>query len=61
MKLVLNGHNERYVIEQSLMNLFPGELPVYGPIEPGDDTWAIVSAREEAGRYHVTVELSFRG
>ena len=26
MKLVLNGHDERYVVEQSLMALFPGEL-----------------------------------
>ena len=47
MKLVLNGHDERYVVEQSLMNLFPGELPVYEPILPGDDTWAIISLREE--------------
>ena len=29
MKLVLNGHDERYTVEQSVMNLFPGELPVY--------------------------------
>ena len=55
MKLVLNGHDERYVVEQSLMNLFPGELPVYEPILPGDDTWAIISLREEDGRCHVTV------
>ena len=37
MKLVFRGHDERYVVEQSLMNLFPGELPVYEPITPGDD------------------------
>lgn len=61
MKLVLNGHDERYVVEQSLMNLFPGELPVYEPIQPGDDTWAIISLREEADRCHITVELSYRG
>ena len=24
MKLVFRGHDERYVVEQSLMNLFPG-------------------------------------
>ena len=36
MKLVLNGHDERYIVEQSLMNLFPGELPVYEPILPED-------------------------
>ena len=39
MKLVFRGHDERYVVEQSLMNLFPGELPVYEPITPGDDSW----------------------
>ena len=61
MKLELRGHDERYVVEQSLMNLFPGEKPVYEPILPGDDTWAIVSLREEAERCHVTVELSFHG
>ena len=61
MKLVLQGHDERYVVEQSLMNLFPGELPVYEPILPGDDTWAIISLREEDSRCHVTVELSIHG
>ncbi len=61
MKLELRGHDERYVVEQSLMNLFPGEKPVYEPILPGDDIWAIVSLREEAARCHVTVELSFHG
>ena len=60
MKLVLKGHDERYVVEQSLMNLFPGELPVYEPILPEDHTWAVISLREEGGLCHVTVELSFR-
>jgi len=60
MKLELRGHDERYVVEQSLMNLFPGELPVYEPILPEDDTWAVVSLREDE-RCHVTVELRYRG
>nr|WP_326184821.1 coproporphyrinogen dehydrogenase HemZ [uncultured Oscillibacter sp.] len=60
MKLVLNGHDERYVVEQSLMNLFPGELPVYEPIRPGDDAWAVISLRED-DRCHVTVELCYHG
>lgn len=60
MKLVLNGHDQRYVVEQSLMNLFPGELPVYEPVQPGDDAWAVVSLREDE-RCHVTVELCWRG
>ena len=32
MKLELRGHDERYIVEQSLLNLFPGQLPVYEPI-----------------------------
>ena len=46
MKLVLNGHDQRYTVEQSLMNLFPGELPVYEPVLPGDETWARITCRE---------------
>ena len=61
MKLVFHGHDERYAVEQSLLTLFPGELPVYEPIGPGDDSWAIISLREEGDRCHVTVELSYRG
>ena len=60
MKLVFNGHDERYVVEQGMLNLFPGENPVYEPITDQDDTWAIVSLRED-DRCHVTVELSYRG
>ena len=61
MKLEFHGHNERYTVEQSLLNLFPGELPVYEPIEPGDESWAVVSCREEAGRLLVTVDLRHHG
>ena len=60
MKLEFHGHDERYTVEQSLLNLFPGELPVYEPIRPGDETWAIISCRED-GDFHVTVKLSWRG
>ena len=60
MKLVLNGHDERYTVEQSLMNLFPGELPVYEPILPGDESWAVITLREEDG-CRVTVELRHGG
>lgn len=61
MKLVLKGHDERYVVEQGMLNLFPGERPVYEPIGPEDDTWARVSLREEADSCTVEVELSWRG
>ena len=50
MKLQLNGHDERYTVEQSLMNLFPGELP-------GDDSWAVITLREDGDDCRVTVEL----
>lgn len=60
MKLVLSGHDERYVVEQGMLNLFPGERPVYEPIGPEDDTWAVVSLREDDS-CHVTVELCYRG
>ena len=61
MKLVLNGHDERYTVEQSLMNLFPGELPVYEPILPGDESWAVITLREEVDQCRVTVELRHGG
>ena len=57
MKLVFHGHGERYVVEQSLMNLFPGELPVYEPIQPGDGSWAVISLEEPEDLCRVTVSL----
>ncbi len=61
MKLELRGHDERYVVEQSLMNLFPGEKPVYGPIGPGEDNWAVITVDDAPGLCRVTVELSHQG
>ena len=61
MKLIFEGHDERYTVEQSLLNLFPGELPVYEPIQPGDESWAVVSCQEEAGRLLVTTDLCHLG
>ena len=43
-----------------MLNLFPGEKPVYEPIGPEDDTWAVVTLEEDT-RCHVTVELSWQG
>ena len=57
MKLEFHGHDERYVVEQSLMNLFPGELPVYEPIQPGDGSWAVISLEEPEDLCRVTVSL----
>ena len=45
MKLEFRGHDERYTVEQSLLNLFPGELPVYEPVRPvREESWAIARA-----------------
>ena len=60
MKLNLIGHDERYTVEQSLMNLLPGELPVYEPILPEDDTWGVI-ALEEDTLCRVSVELCVKG
>ena len=60
MKLILQGHDERYTVEQSMLNLFPGELPVYEPVVPGDDAWAVVTLRE-GDRCRVRVELGWHG
>ena len=61
MKLILNGHAERYTVEQSLMALFPGELPVYEPVQPGDDAWAVIACKEENDCLEVSVELNWHG
>lgn len=61
MKLQLIGHDERYVVEQSLMALFPGELPEYVPIAPEDTDWAVITLEQTAERGHVRVELTCRG
>ena len=33
MKLELIGHDHKYVVEQSLLALFPEERPVYGSVD----------------------------
>ena len=64
MKLEFRGHNELYVVEQSLMTLFPKELPVYEPIDPAvDPSWAIITLKEDNAhsRCTVTTELCYEG
>ena len=61
MKLEFHGHDERYAVEQSLLSLFPGELPVYEPISSRDDTWAVLSLEETEEACRVHVELRWRG
>ena len=62
MKLEFRGHDERYTVEQSLLNLFPGELPVYETVRPAlEENWAIVSWREDETRGRACVELCWQG
>lgn len=62
MKLQLIGHGEIYVVEQTLLALFPEERLVYEPVVPETDArWAIISLREEAGYCHVTTEFGWDG
>ena len=61
MKLEFHGHDERYIVEQSLMNLFPLEKPVYGTVKPGEDDWCRLTAAETAVTCHVSAALRYQG
>ena len=62
MKLRFSGHDCRYVIEQGLLSLFPGERPTYGDIDPERDArWAEVSLRSEADRCFAETRLGWDG
>ena len=64
MKLEIRGsdHEYKYVVEQSLLALFPQERPAYEPVDPASDSrWAIITLREEGDRCHVTTELGWDG
>ena len=61
MKLEFSGHNETYAVEQSLLALFPGERPVYAPVEPGDSAWAKLSLSEGPALCTARTELHYGG
>ncbi|MBR3570521.1 MAG: coproporphyrinogen dehydrogenase HemZ [Oscillibacter sp.] len=61
MKLELRGHNERYTVEQSMLNLFPGELPVYGTLAGDEPRRAVVELSETGSQARIAVELSYDG
>lgn len=61
MKLVLNGHQEIYAVEQTMMALLPEEKPVYGSITAEDTRWAIVSLREDGNVCTAETELGWDG
>ena len=61
MKLEFLGHDERYIVEQSLMTLFPLEKPTYDAVQPGDEAWCRLAAEETAADCQVTAELHYHG
>ena len=62
MKLELIGHDHRYVVEQSLLALFPQERPVYGAVDRENDRrWAVVSIAGEGDACAVTTQLGWDG
>ena len=61
MKLEFLGHDERYIVEQSLMTLFPLEKPTYDAVQPEDEAWCRLAAAETAAECRVTAELRYRG
>ena len=61
MKLEFLGHDERYIVEQSLMTLFPLEKPTYDAVQPEDEAWCRLAAAETAADCQVTAELHYHG
>ena len=61
MKLEFLGHDERYIVEQSLMTLFPLEKPTYDAVQPRDEAWCRLTAAETAADCQVTAELHYHG
>ncbi|MCI2058810.1 MAG: coproporphyrinogen dehydrogenase HemZ [Oscillibacter sp.] len=66
MKVQLVGHDEKYVVEQTLLALFPGEKLSYGPADPAADRrWAVITMEDREGGgsrcCHVTTELGWDG
>ena len=51
MKLIFQGHDERYAVEQSLLAFFPEERPVYDPDAAEESTAAV---RLTAGAVYTT-------
>ena len=49
MKLEFLGHDERYIVEQSLMTLFPLEKPTYDAVQPEDEAWCRLAAEARDG------------
>lgn len=58
MRLIFEGHNEVYAVEQTLMSLLPDERPTY---EEGDADWAKVCLTGGEDRAEAVTEMQYHG
>ncbi len=61
MKLIFQGHDDRYAVEQSLLAFFPEERPVYQEPLPEEDNWARVTLHQGAVYATATTEIHHQG
>lgn len=66
MRVQLVGHDEKYVVEQTLLALFPEEKPAYGPVDrAADSRWIVITMEDrdcgDGPRCHVLTELGWDG
>lgn len=61
MKLTFHGHEERYAVEQSLLNFFPQERPVYEGDEDEGDSAAELTLRCTAQTARAETRIRYHG
>ncbi|MCI2055940.1 MAG: coproporphyrinogen dehydrogenase HemZ [Oscillibacter sp.] len=61
MKLKLVGHDEKYVVEQTLLTLLPEEKLTYGDPAPDDDRWAVITLKENGDQCMATTQMGWDG
>jgi oxygen-independent coproporphyrinogen-3 oxidase len=62
MKLQLIGHDERYVVEQSLLALLPEEKLTYDAVNRNEDgRWAVITLTGDEERCAATTEMGWNG
>lgn len=58
MRLIFEGHNEVYAVEQTLMSLLPDERPTYGE---GESDWARVCLTGDEAHAEALTEMYYHG
>ena len=58
MRLIFEGHNEVYAVEQTLMSLLPDERPTYGE---GESDWARVCLTGDEAHAQAVTEMHYHG